>query len=301
MLLLDSILERSARTNARTGSTTAPEDFVSEYQGQTAVITGGASGIGLSLATRLAADGMQLLLADIEERALETAAAGLRTKGATVEIARCDVSDRDAVDALADQAYSTFGAVHFLANNAGVVTRHDSWGALEDWDWVLGIDLMGVVYGVHSFVPRMLEGGQAGHIMNTASAAGLLAFPQIASYNVAKRGVVALSETMYHELEATPLSVSVLCPGIVATRIGDSERNRPGADRLEADPAEPSAASLNRGAETIEPAALADFIVDETRAGTFWLVPHRHYGEQALEQAQRRLDRGKPVMPAIMR
>ena len=274
---------------------------MSEYQGQTAVITGGASGIGLGLATRLAADGMQLLLADIEEAALEAAAAELRSQGATVETALCDVSDRDAVDALAEQAYSTFGAVHFLANNAGVVTRHDSWGPLEDWDWVLGIDLMGVIYGVHSFVPRMLEGGQAGHVMNTASTAGILAFPSISSYNVAKRGVVALSETMYHELDATPLSVSVLCPGIVATRISESERNRPGVDGPVANAPGSNGVNPSSGSESIEPDALADFIVDEIRAGTFWILPHTHYGEQALEQAQRRLDRGSPVMPTVIR
>ena len=119
--------------------------------------------------------------------------------GADVLGVQCDVSDKAQVEALAITAYEHFGNVHFLANNAGVVSRHKAWEGPDDWDWVLGIDLMGVIYGVQSFVPRMLASGEPGHIMNTASTAGLLAFPGIASYNVAKRGVVALSETLHHE------------------------------------------------------------------------------------------------------
>ena len=180
-----------------------------DYDGKVAVITGGASGIGLALAHRLSSAGAKILIADIEDAALERAGGELRDAGATVHTVRCDVSDRDAVVALADEAYDTFGAVHFLANNAGVVTRHDAWGSLDDWDWVLGIDLMGVVYGCHAFIPRMLEGGEPGHVMNTASVAGILAFPSIASYSVAKRGVVALSENLHHEL-ADQLEVRTL-------------------------------------------------------------------------------------------
>lgn len=265
--------------------------------GQTAVITGGASGIGFSLAKRLADDGVQLFLADIEGPALDHAGEQLRADGATVETMVCDVADRASVADLATAAFDTFGAVHFLANNAGVVTQHQPWGELDDWDWVLGIDLMGVVYGVHSFVPRMLASGEPGHIMNTASVAGLLAFPGIASYNVAKRGVVALSETMFHELQGTNLSVSVLCPGVVATRIGHSDRNRPGTDTPAAADIEPGLG----GAEELNPDDLASFVVDEIGQGTFWLLPHPHYADQALEQAQSRLGRGAPVSPAIKR
>lgn len=269
-----------------------------DYNGQVAVITGGASGIGFALASRLGAAGAKVMLADIEQQALEAASEHLRADGVAVESHVCDVSDRAAVDDLAEAAYATFGAVNFLANNAGVVTRHDSWGSLDDWDWVLGIDLMGVIYGVHSFVPRMLASGQAGHIMNTASTAGLLAFPGISSYNVAKRGVVALSETMHHELEGTALSVSCLCPGVVATQISNSERNRPGADNPT--PMGGSAPG-NGAAEEISPEDLADFVLSEIDKGTFWLLPHEHYGDQALEQAQRRIDRGQPVMPRVNR
>ena len=266
-----------------------------DYDGKVAVITGGASGIGLALARKLSGMGASLLLADIEAPALAAAADELGAAGATVHTAQCDVSDRDAVAALADQAYDTYGAVHFLANNAGVVTRHDAWGSLEDWDWVLGIDLMGVVYGCHAFIPRMLESGQPGHVMNTASVAGLLAFPSIASYSVAKRGVVALSETLHHELAGTDIGVSVLCPGLVATRISQSERNRPGHE----DAPEMGGGAPGTGrAEEISPDQLADRIVADIADGVFWILPHPHYAEQALEQAQRRLAGGAPVMPS---
>ena len=262
----------------------------------TAVITGGASGIGLGLARALADRGAQLFLADIEATALDDAAARLRESGATVHTHVCDVADRSAVAAMADAAFAQLGHVSFLANNAGVVARHAPWESLDDWDWVLGIDLMGVVYGVHAFVPRMLASGAPGHVMNTASTAGLLAFPGIASYNVAKRGVVALSETMYHELRSSDISVSVLCPGLVDTRIGESERNRPGAQ------AEPgSAGTTMGGAETLTPDQVAEIVLERIAAGHFWILPHEHYGEQALEQARRRLEGGTPVRPRIDR
>ena len=265
-----------------------------DYDGKVAVITGGASGIGLALAHRLSSAGAKILIADIEDSALERAGGELTDAGATVHTVRCDVSDRNAVMALADEAYDTFGAVHFLANNAGVVTRHDAWGSLDDWDWVLGIDLMGVVYGCHAFIPRMLEGGEPGHVMNTASVAGILAFPSIASYSVAKRGVVALSENLHHELAGTDIGVSVLCPGLVATRIGQSERNRPGHE--EATPMGGGSPGTGQP-EEISPEQLADRIVSDIADGVFWILPHPHYAEQALEQAQNRLSGGAPVMP----
>lgn len=267
-----------------------------DFEGRTAVITGGASGIGLGLAHRFAAEGMRLMIADIETSALDAAAAELRKAGATVATQVCDVSDAAAVESLADATYRTYGAAHVLCNNAGVVARHDPWGPLEDWEWVLGVDLWGVIHGVRSFVPRMLDGGDEGHIMNTASTAGLLAFPGIASYNVAKRGVVALTESMYHELHGTPLSVSVLCPGLVVTRISESERNRPGGD-----PGGFSGGPTPEANEAMTPAEVAGVVVDAIRTGTFWILPHPHYGEQALEQARRRIEGGAPVMPRIDR
>ena len=121
-----------------------------------------------------------------------------------------------AVAEFADATFDTYGTVNVLCNNAGVVARHDAWGPLEDWEWVLGVDLWGVVHGVHSFVGRMVESGAPGHVVNTASVAGLLGFPGIASYTAAKHAVVGLSTSMLHELAATPVGVSVLCPGLVS-------------------------------------------------------------------------------------
>ncbi len=267
-----------------------------DFSGGTAVITGGASGIGFGLAHRLAEEGMTIILVDVEKNALESAVDELTAKGSAAHGRICDVSDRDQVEGLAEEIFKEFGTVNFLANNAGVVTRHKSWGNLDDWDWVLGVDLMGVIYGVHSFVPRMLESGKTGHVMNTASTAGLLAFPMIGSYNVAKRGVVALSETLHHELEGTAVSVSVLCPGMVDTNIHWSERNRQGV----AKPSEMATAGKGNK-EELSPAEVADIVVESIQKETFWILPHAHYGEQALEQAKRRVDGGPPVLPFVDR
>ncbi len=267
-----------------------------QLEGRVAVITGGASGIGLGLAQKCAAEGMRLLLADIEADALDRVAADLRSGGATVATHICDVSRGDEVEALAEATYDTYGAAHLVCNNAGVVVRHEPWGPLDDWEWVLGVDLWGVIHGVRSFVPRMLAGGEPGHVLNTASTAGLLAFPGIASYNVAKRGVVALSESMHHELQGTALGVSVLCPGLVVTRIGESERNRPGAQV-----ATFSGGPAPEANEAMTPNEVADVVIDGIRTGRFWILPHPHYGEQALEQARRVVAGGVPVMPRIDR
>ena len=267
-----------------------------DFSDGTAVITGGASGIGLGLAHRLADEGMTIILVDIEMEALQSAVDELVAKGAVAHGRICDVSDRNQVEGLAEEIFEEFGAVHFLANNAGVVARHESWGNLDDWDWVLGVDLMGVIYGVHSFVSRMLESGEPGHVMNTASTAGLLAFPTIASYNVAKRGVVALTETLHHELEGTPISVSVLCPGMVDTNIHLSERNREGVSE-----ASEMATAEAGNKEQLSPSEVADIVVASIREGIFWILPHAHYGNQALEQAKRRVEGGTPVLPYVDR
>ena len=261
-----------------------------------AVITGGASGIGLGLAHKLAEEGMTIIIVDVEEGALQAAVNELAEKDHSAHGRICDVSDRNQVEELAKGVFAEFGAVHFLANNAGVVTRHKSWGNLDDWDWVLGVDLMGVIYGVHSFVPRMLESGENGHVMNTASTAGLLAFPSIGSYNVAKRGVVALTETLHHELEGTAITASVLCPGMVDTKIHWSERNRKDASA----PKEMASAGVGNK-EELSPAEVANIVVDSIQNGIFWILPHAHYGDQALEQAERRIAGGPPVLPFVDR
>ena len=265
-------------------------------EGHVAVVTGAASGIGLALARALGAQGMKLVLGDIEQAALATAADLLRVDGFDVATHVVDVASEQAMNEFADAAFAAFGGVHVLCNNAGVVARHDSWGPLEDWKWVLGVDLWGVVHGVHAFVPRMLDGGEAGHIVNTASVAGLLGFPGIASYTAAKHAVVGLSTSMHHELAATSLGVSVLCPGLVTTNIVNSERNRPGIDAEDADIDNPSYALTG---EALPPDSIADEVVTAISDDRFWILPQSHYADQAVALAEGRKAGQPPALPVV--
>lgn len=266
--------------------------------GRVAVITGGASGIGLGFAHTFGAAGMKIMLGDIEGGALETAASELSDAGCEVGTFVVDVTDAAAVDAFADATYSQFGGAHLICNNAGVVARHDAWGSLEDWKWVIDVDMWGVIHGVHSFVSRMREAGDEGHIVNTASTAGLLGFPGIASYVAAKHAVVGLSQSMFHEfaLENSPLGVSVLCPGVVDTKINSSERNRPGID-----PSTVEGAEFTEYQEVLTAEQVAEIVLDAVRSRQFWILPHEHYGEQALTNAQGRVGKADPVMPRVNR
>lgn len=261
---------------------------------QVAVITGGASGIGLAMARAFGAAGMRLMLGDIESNALETAADSLRVDGFDVATEVVDVASADAVDEFAAKTFETFGAANIVCNNAGVVARHDSWGSLEDWKWVLDVDLWGVIHGVHSFVSRMVETGDVGHVVNTASVAGLLGFPGIASYTAAKHAVVGLSTSLHHELAATNIGVSVLCPGLVATNIVNSERNRPGND-----PADADSPTYALSGETLTPDDVADQVVAAVRADRFWVLPHAHYADQAIALAEGRKAGTSPAMPEV--
>jgi NAD(P)-dependent dehydrogenase (short-subunit alcohol dehydrogenase family) len=200
------------------------------FEGKVAVITGAASGIGRALAQRAVQEGMKVVLADIEEGALIVTAAALQAQGATVLSVRTNVAQAEEVAALAQQTLDTFGAVHLLFNNAGVAANGPLWTmSLQDWEWVLGVNLWGVVHGIRTFVPLFLQQGIEAHIVNTASIAGLVSTPGLGVYNVSKHGVVTLSETLYQELQQTgvPVHVSVLCPGWVNTRIHEAGRNRP--------------------------------------------------------------------------
>jgi NAD(P)-dependent dehydrogenase (short-subunit alcohol dehydrogenase family) len=210
-----------------------------DVAGKVAVITGAASGIGRGMAESFAAAGMKVVLSDVEEEALTETADALRDEGADVHAVVTDVSKAEQVQALADESVKRFGAVHVLCNNAGIgIPSGPSWETtLDDWKWTIDVNLMGVIHCVRSFVPIMLELESESHIVNTASIAGLVAGADMASYAVTKFGVVALSEHLYLELEGAgaKTKVSVLCPGFVATKIMDSERNRP-ADRQDASP-----------------------------------------------------------------
>ena len=195
-----------------------------------AVITGAASGIGRGLAERFAVEDMRVVIADIEEVPLAELEADLKANGATVLAVRTDVSNAAEVENLAAQTLETFGAVHILCNNAGVVCSRPIWEhTLADWEWVLGVNLWGVIHGIRAFVPRMLTQGDACHIVNTASILGLVGGGGEGIYKVSKHGVVVLSETLADELaqKGANIQVHVLCPGWVRTGILDSARNRP--------------------------------------------------------------------------
>ena len=198
-----------------------------ELKGRVAVVTGAASGIGLALTERFVAEGMSVVMADIESATLDAEAARLVAAGAPVTAVSCDVSDAAAMEALRDAAMSAHGAVHVLCNNAGVASGGSTWRTKPAvWDWVVGVDLLGVAYGVHAFVPLMIEQGE-GHIVNTASEAGLCATPMLGAYHAAKYGVVGLSEALVMELAGTGVGVSCLCPELVRTKIFESTRNAP--------------------------------------------------------------------------
>lgn len=203
-----------------------------EYKNKVAVITGGASGIGRAIADRCVREGMKVVLADIEEETLAKVEKELTSMGATVLAVRTDVSKASDVEELAQKTLEAFGEVHLLVNNAGVIGGSTIWeSTVADWEWIMGVNLWGVIHGVRVFVPLMLAQGTEGHIVNTASVSGLVSGPGNGwgIYRVTKHGVVTLSETLYYELaeRGAKLKVSILCPGAVNTQIMEAERNRP--------------------------------------------------------------------------
>ncbi len=201
-----------------------------DFKGKTAIVTGAASGIGRALAQRCAEEGMNVVLADIEEKALADAEKEMKGRGASVLAVLTDVSKASDIKALARKTLETYGAVHLLFNNAGVGGGFTAWDSTEeDWKWILGTDLWGVIHGIRVFIPIMLKQDMECHVVNTASMAGLMSGPGNAIYKVAKHGVVTLSETLHHELRyvGSKIEVSVICPSFVKTQIMDCERNRP--------------------------------------------------------------------------
>ena len=205
------------------------------FRGKVVVITGGASGLGREFANVAAREGMKLVLADVQGDALQRAVEELTAQGASVIARLCDVRKGEQVQALADAAVAEFGAVHLVFNNAGVGSGGLIWENTEaDWEWVMGVNVWGVIHGVRIFTRLMLATAKGdpsfeGHIVNTASMAGLLNAPAMGVYNVSKHAVVALSETLYQDLQlvGAPIGASVLCPYFVPTGISQSHRNRP--------------------------------------------------------------------------
>lgn len=256
-----------------------------QFSGRVGVVTGAASGIGQALVQALARDGMRLVLADVDEPALLHVSATLRGSGAEALPVRTDVSDRAQVQALAEKAFSTFGAVHLLCNNAGVVT----WGGLEsathhDWQWVLGVNLWGVIHGLEAFVPRMIAQRQPGHVLNTASMAGLVATKGLGVYNTSKYAVVGLSETLAKDLAPYGIGVTVLCPMGVSTRIRQAARNRP-AHLVEEKPSQADPVQLM--GRTLTPEAVAAMTINAIRRNDLYVITH----EEGLESIRRRTHR----------
>jgi NAD(P)-dependent dehydrogenase (short-subunit alcohol dehydrogenase family) len=256
---------------------------VRELKDRVAVITGAASGIGQGLAERCAREGMRVVLADVEEEALHRAGAELEEAGARVLCVRTDVSRARDVEALAERTLSAFGAVHLVCNNAGVAAGGAAWEASsEDWDWVLGVNLGGVIHGVRTFVPLMLEQDSEGHVVNTASLAGLLPFHPSAPYQVSKSGVVALTEQLHGSLRmrGAKVGASVLCAGWVRTRILDSARNRPGGPPPPpVAPPTPAQAAidafLRKEVEAgLTPAQVADQVLAAVREQRLYIITH---------------------------
>jgi NAD(P)-dependent dehydrogenase (short-subunit alcohol dehydrogenase family) len=286
---------------------------MNELAGGIAVVTGAASGIGLALATRFAKEGMKVVLADVEAGPLEAAAASIQASGGTAISVRTNVMHEAEVKRLADTAFDKWGDVHVLCNNAGVSGGFGGDGVWnmprEDWDWVLGVNFHGVLHGIRHFVPRMLANAKPGHVVNTASMAGLITGGTGAPYTISKHGVVAVSELLYKDLKArnAKLSASVLCPGWVDTKIIESERNRP-AELKRSGQAEPTREMLARLQvvrgflkEGFQPGAIVGLVVDAIRTDTFYVVPAQPNIEAALALRLEdiRLRRNPTILPPL--
>ena len=275
-----------------------------EFKGKVAVITGAASGIGRALAERCVQEGMKVVLADVEVETLRRTEESMKAAGATVLAVRTDVSQARDVEALAEKTLEAFGAVHLLCNNAGVATEAAIWeSTLAAWEWVMGVNLWGVIHGVRVFVPIMLAQDTECHIVNTASMAGLISGPGLGVYKVTKHGVVALSETLYHELaeRGAKVSVSVLCPGIVNTRITESARNRPG-HLLTAGPLDPAAGARWETLRQLVPAGMppgqvADVVVLALRKDQFYIFTHPEGKEAVRTRMEDILQERNPSAP----
>lgn len=246
--------------------------------GKTAVITGAGSGFGRAFALRCASEGMHLVLADVNEPGLRETAELL---GDTPHITQvCNVAHQSEVASLAEHAYERFGQVHLLFNNAGVAMTGPVWTAsLEEWQWGLGVNLMGVVHGLRSFTQRMIDSGEDCHIVNTASAAGVLAVPGSAIYCATKHAVVAISEVLHHELNmlGAKVGVSVLCPAFVNTGIADSDRLRPAEAAKNPHPMTKASEAMTRQAiekSKVSAEDVARITIDAVRAGQFYIFTH---------------------------
>jgi len=265
------------------------------------VVTGAASGIGKAMAQRFAADGMRLVLGDIEQAPLWQFADELRAAGTQVVCERVDVSKPEDLETLAARAYDEFGAVNLLCNNAGILPPGAPvWKEpLGSWHWTLNVNFFGVLHGVQAFVPRMLKANEEAHIVNTASLAGVTTRPLMSAYNVSKHAVVALSECLYAELQLTTdkIHVSVLCPAFSKTRLAESARNRP--EGVEADPAASFGfydALKKIVDEGTPPEEIVDAVVEAVRKEQFWIFTHPQLDYGIRDRFESMLARTNPPL-----
>ena len=273
--------------------------MISDFKNKTAVLTGAGSGFGLEMARIGARMGMNLVLVDVQQDALDKAAAEMRAAGAQVLARQVDVSNAAQMAALGQAVLETFGAPHLVFNNAGVGAGGLIWeNSLKDWDWVLGVNVMGVVHGLRTFTPMMLEAAKAdpawhGHIVNTASMAGLLNPPNMGVYNVSKHAVVSMTESLFHDLSLVTdqINASVLCPFFVPTGINQSGRNRPAAlaetapkTRSQLVGEAMSAKAVSSG--HVSAAQVAQFVFDAVAANRFYIYSH----PKALKSVQTRME-----------
>ncbi len=254
-----------------------------ELEGRVAVVTGAASGIGRALARTFGAAGMKVALADVERGALDEARREIAADGVEVAAFVCDVSQADSVQKLAEEARAAFGSLHVVCNNAGVFCAGTSWGtSLNDYEWILNVNVWGVIHGIRTFVPILLEQNEPAHVVNTASMAGLTTGPMTAAYFMSKHAVVALSESLFHELavrEGCPVGVSVVCPELVNTRIFKAERNRPphlkrdAAADLPEETKQVEAVANSMASTGVDAKVLSERTLAAIRDNRFWVLP----------------------------
>jgi NAD(P)-dependent dehydrogenase (short-subunit alcohol dehydrogenase family) len=278
-----------------------------EFKDKVAVITGGASGIGLGLARHSLREGMKVVIADIEKTALIQAEKELKTSYTDVLAVQVDVSRMKDIESLAGQALNAFGSVHLLFNNAGVGKGGVIWeSTLDDWTWVINVNLWGIIHGIKVFVPIMLDQKSECHIVNTASIAGLNTAPGVGIYRMTKHAVVSISETLYHDLRAygAPIGVSVLCPGPISTRVLDSERNRPEELSDTAEEIIPTPEQLsfitwfrNRVENGMKPEQVAELVFRAIREGGFYIITHPEYKEAIQLRMEDILQDRVPTLP----
>ncbi|MFX4261999.1 SDR family NAD(P)-dependent oxidoreductase [Pelotomaculum propionicicum] len=278
-----------------------------EFKDKVAVITGGASGIGLGIARRCVREGMRIVIADVEESALRRAEDELKSMGGTLSAMITDVSKANQVEALAKKALDTYGAVHILCNNAGVAADGSIWEcSLPAWEWAVGVNIWGAINGIRTFVPIMLAQDTECHIVNTASIAGLTPYHPGASYHVTKHAVVALSENLYRSLgeRGSKIKTSVLCPGFVRTRILSATRNLPAefqaAANMQPMPREAEEGAWNylekNNFKVLSPDQVADLVFTAIKEDQFYILTHPEFNETVKERMENILQGKNPSL-----